>query len=428
MRLPVFYHLNYTFPLGEREERNIQILKKSSSCPLSTSLEDMENGRTMLCGSITIDSPDIWLGNFSLQFPIFDIYKNQEDLDGHTFVYTFPVKGSDKALTVKVWYRDDDCEEDVERPLDYPEAVYAVTTATHQNLHINRRVLPNYTDFSPTSLIKLLEEKQRVAFLRIGDGEQYTMLTSKYIHLSFPPGVKSTWGFWRNTNKNGCTFFPDLGEALVDILLDPETRQDVVDRRYLLAINNVSIYNNYMFYDLFAPIDFSDASFFQIHIMVVNLFLKQPDRFRALLSAVNSYDRVIHVGPERAQSPLNPIRYDHFVTIPEKNCWEHREDIQNTITSYLSSVDDKPTILVLQGGLGIKPIAHYFYKTYPSVSIIDIGSPIDFFLSFYKRGYLRGPGVIDGLKKTYSDLLVKPSSPTPSPSSPTSSPPPPHSP
>ena len=81
-------------------------------------------------------------------------------------------------------------------------------------------------------------------------------------------------------------------------------------------------------------------------------------------------------------SNLNPIRYDKFITIPNKNCFEKKNVILDQI---IDSLHHK-TIVFFSGGLGIKYVIYKLFLKYGNIhTFFDLGSVLDPFFNIWSR-------------------------------------------
>lgn len=94
----------------------------------------------------------------------------------------------------------------------------------------------------------------------------------------------------------------------------------------------------------------------------------------------------MYIGPSYANSLINPIKFNYFVQIPAKNCFNKYESIKNEIINNIDEIE----CIIFQCGFGIKSIIIDIFKIYGNKFwMFDIGSSIDYLLGKKTRKWCK---------------------------------------
>lgn len=105
-------------------------------------------------------------------------------------------------------------------------------------------------------------------------------------------------------------------------------------------------------------------------------------RVYPMFEAIDGYNgEVILVAPKYLDSPLLPFRVDHFIEIPEKNCWAKREEI----TDKMRSIASKGSLFILCASMMANVLIYDLFDQY--FSMIDMGSVLDPYVGKHTRSY-----------------------------------------
>jgi hypothetical protein len=206
-------------------------------------------------------------------------------------------------------------------------------------------------------LVDKLNNKQPFSFVRYGDGEWACIF-----------GMQSK-------NCDGNIYFPDLGEALKNIVLSqPE---------YYMGMQYGALVSDY-----FNLKDKIYPFIWDLNINWVNADIlhraSEFNRIQPFFNALKSR-KVILVGAEYFnQLKLFPS-IDHII-IPSNNCWLIKNEIIDSVEQKISKTDG--LVVLFMASMATNVFIDDLYKIFGlSTTFIDMGSVLDPYLGLNKRGY-----------------------------------------
>lgn len=238
--------------------------------------------------------------------------------------------------------------------------------------------------------VNKIKEDKPFTFLRIGDGEQYSIVNYYNPQYFWKAKVERKIAykkFIRNTNKNGCTFSTELGKEFIDLLNDENIIKETQTGNLMFMFNPQTLCTNYLFQSTFKEhFKNTDAVFYREPGILGRMIIDYPQDFKDLIDYMNTKN-IIFVGPARSRSIEKVIKYKTFIELPAQNS----HSVAGTLFKQISNILDNNAeqyFIVLQGGLGIKRMIYDLHLKYKGKHwIFDMGSPIDVFLGCSNRRY-----------------------------------------
>jgi len=203
-----------------------------------------------------------------------------------------------------------------------------------------------------------LTHGRRFVWSRWGDGEIFCMLGKQ------------------GKNSNGCTFTPELGEALRAVVIRQQP--------YFWACR---IRQN-------AFVDPSLDVFFKQHNVThpwydqgVFARANRAGKLKPVVDWLRSV-RLLYVGPQHLEKIAVKLFGDNtvFVTVPDRDSWEHRDSIMASVRQAIANF--QPEAIGLSTGLFAKVLLDWIYPEC-SAHIIDFGSIWDIYAGVSSRGTYR---------------------------------------
>ena len=240
----------------------------------------------------------------------------------------------------------------------------------------------NFYVTKPDFIVNNLENKNHFTFLRIGDGEQFCIQSQKS-HTN------------NSHNRNGCNFdTPGLADSILNIINDKKLLNF---NNIFIAWNPSVIRNRFDCFSVFnKEFNNTEMNFYMDHTILIKQLISNPIYMKKFINNINKFDNIIYVGPKYMNNlQINPIKFNKYIDIPDKNCFEMKDIIYDNI---INSIKDN-SIILFSGGLGIK---YVIYKLYNSIgnnnTLIDLGSVLDpFFDNWSRRTYKKNK---DSILKT----------------------------
>ncbi len=123
------------------------------------------------------------------------------------------------------------------------------------------------------------------------------------------------------------------------------------------------------------------------------------------INAVNSSDNIILVAPDYLKGIKKILKYNHFISVPEKNCWQHynriRQDVADKLKLTGLYLKDKKnfsnlhldyTVVLFVASMPANILVDSLYKEFGKyASLLDIGSILDPFVNRKTRSYHKKP-------------------------------------
>jgi len=208
----------------------------------------------------------------------------------------------------------------------------------------------NYTF---ADLVRDIANEEPFAFVRFGDGELSAM---------FSPEKKR--------NCDGHPYHPTLRTELMKAFRELQYRPKVrfgIQRlgweMYREQINSHSIEDDFCNADL-------------IHHASIK------GRIKPMFDAIDDFGGdVVLVGPKYLDSPSLPFNVNHFIEIPEKNCWSKRKEI----TGKMINIASHGALFVLCASMMSNVLISDFFTGH--FSMIDMGSVLDPYVGKHTRSY-----------------------------------------
>lgn len=212
------------------------------------------------------------------------------------------------------------------------------------------------------TFIEKLKNKEPFSFARYGDGEWGAIFNSR-------PGGK---------NCDGHEFFPEMGEALKNILLSKP--------QYYLGMQRFAQEETHpkeiteFFKDNNLNIeDWINADLFH-HASIKGYFEQFFDALKT-----REDDGIILVAPAYLRD-LGKF-FAEFVEVPEKNCWLERDRIFSEITEILDN-KSKDVVVLFVASMMSNVMIDTLYKEYgKEVTLLDVGSVLDVYVGKTTRSY-----------------------------------------
>lgn len=215
-------------------------------------------------------------------------------------------------------------------------------------------------DFNYTQLCSFLRNNINFAFSRFGDGELAAIWKRQK----------------RSRNCDGHNFFPEMGDALLNILKS--------NPYYNIGLQRLGFEQNEQ------QVNKLKVNWCKADMLHHNSIKGRLDLlFESLVNR-----NIIFVAPLYLKKINKKINYKHFIEIPEKNCWLHSD----IVISKLHKIISKNDVVIFCASMAANVWVDKMYHMYnDSITLIDAGSVFDPYVNVDKRGYHKS--VIERLKK-----------------------------
>jgi hypothetical protein len=187
-----------------------------------------------------------------------------------------------------------------------------------------------------------IKNKEPFAFSRWGDGE--------WLNVAQTEGK----------NCDGNIYYPDLGEALKQIVLEKQS--------YYLGKQNCDNL-------------FTQAGSFNQDWIPAEVFHRASgkDSLQLLFDALMEI-RVVYIG----NIDLKPLPFiNEFIEIPPNNVWLIRDSVEEQIVKTMT----EPTVYLFSAGMATNVFIHNLWSKFPEHSYIDVGSVFDPYVGKRTRRY-----------------------------------------
>jgi len=210
-----------------------------------------------------------------------------------------------------------------------------------------------------TDVVTMLENKDAFAFSRWGDGEWIALLGRE------PQGA----------NCDGHNYFPDMGEALRDVLKRKPHYYMGLQQFALKACGDDSIYG-------WMQANGLDNSYW-VESDIFHYAAQNGDW--SWMKAFTDRNHII-VGAEHLRK-LFPKALG-FIAVPDKNCWIERESIAQELSRQLSTVPSWVAVGFCASMMS-EVLIDEMVKKFPRNAYIDFGSVFDPLSGVKSRNYMR---------------------------------------
>jgi len=213
------------------------------------------------------------------------------------------------------------------------------------------------------TLIKKLQNKEPFTFVRYGDGEWMNIFHENHD---------------RKENCDGNLYYPELGQALYDIVVsEPEYYMGiqwcVLDAPEFCPVRD-------HVYDLIKDLRIDWVNANELHraseFGVIQPFFDALLANNIILVGARYFERIPHVS---------------HIVIPNVNCWLERDRIIDELFSVLlnrTNTGRGHTVILFMAGMAANYLAHEVYEQYGHIhTLIDMGSVLDPYVGRPRRGY-----------------------------------------
>lgn len=220
--------------------------------------------------------------------------------------------------------------------------------------------------YSIYEMSKRIDAGEHFAFARYGDGEFDAMV-----------GNPTVWQHGKNSNCDAHEYFPDMGKALRECLIEWKDAQDenyFIGMHYSKRIGNHT-YNWLKKNGFDTNRKFANNSVF--HDALVNGSIEM------IYPALGNKE-VVLVGPKRLKVQ-DKVKVIDFVEVPETNSWT----ASDKIVSKLLSLDLSGKVVLFCSGPPTGVFIHRVWQERKDVTLIDFGSTLDPTIGVHSRNFHR---------------------------------------
>lgn len=359
------YFVSFLSSATEEELKEFQDQCKPYSVNFVENESDIEESDEISCYFV-LPHPSVVLGPFAFQISVHD-YSQPTRL-------CIPIIGSEKTATLYT-FTNSLPSDLIEKNIDTEDGlVYICEKEKIKEMVTNRIHCPCAIPF-PTSP-EIYNPNSPVCVVRVGDRAVRSILAH------FNPEM-----YPQKSDINGCISLPAIGAAYLN-MFDTYTKMEDISRTFFV-FKNIELHKHFLLSKNFLEM-FPKRKYTKLYDGFINLLLGEPENFKGILEAINSYDCVIYVGPSYSYNiASNPITFDQHITITPKNSWYVRNKVKEQIKNIILENEKRSIAVVLQSGVGLKPILFDLYTETNAFSLIDVGSSLDFFLGRSTRGYIK---------------------------------------
>jgi len=217
--------------------------------------------------------------------------------------------------------------------------------------------------------IQKIKNKEPFSFSRFGDGEWASILNART-----EPGAK---------NADGHAFFPEMGEALRQVLLS-KPKYYLGMQRFALEDRYPEEIKKFIEDNQLQDIQWCNADVWH-HASIKGYFDEFFDTTKD--------KKIIFVGPDylTAEFRLSKFPYSLRVSVPDKDCWLQKDKIVERIKDTLSLYNEKDQegeIVLFCASMPAKVMIHELYQQFGHQhTLIDCGSVFDPYVGKASRSY-----------------------------------------